>query len=218
MLDPLHQAHPSMVSTAAVQRTICELVCNLTSEIFSRLEGPQTEFHTKLQSRLEVVLKTGEKHFSDQAHLNADKAVPRTVALHQLILTNAQLTKTWECARDTTHSLSSLLMQPERVVDTLHTPSPVIVSSPPVIYDFSSPQHLPFKRLKTRFPNDFPSVTLDVQRLTQENLLAQQKLLEVQYVSDRAEHALLDATTALNLIQGQAIGEDGEYDIPKAIY
>jgi hypothetical protein len=203
-----------MVSTEAFQRTIRELVCNLTSEIISRLEGPQTEFHTKLQSRLEVVLETVEKHFSDKAHLNAAEAVPRTVAVHQLNLTITQLTKTCEYAIETTHSLSSLLIQLERVVDTLHTPSPVIVTSSPVNYDISLPQVLPFKRLKTRFPNNLPSVTLDEQRLTQENLLAHQKLLEIQYVSDRAKQALLDAITAFNIIQGQAISEDGEYDIP----
>jgi ABC-type amino acid transport substrate-binding protein len=77
---------------------------------------------------------------------------------------------------------------------------------------------LPFKRLKTRIPNDLPSVTLGVQRLTQENLLAHQKKLEVQNFSYRTRQALLDATTALNLIQGQAMSDEGIYDIPKVIY
>jgi hypothetical protein len=211
------QAHPSIVSTEAVQRILRELVSNLTPDIFSRLEGPQMEFNIKLQSHLKVVLETVEKHFRDQEHLNAAKAVPRTVAVHQLNLTNAQLTGTWGCAREITHSLSPLLIQLERVMDTLQTPSPILVS-PPLNYDISSHYVLPFKRLKTRFPNDLPSVTLDVQRLTQENLLAHQKLLEVQNVSDRTKQALLDATTALNLIQGQAISEDGKYGIPKVIY
>jgi hypothetical protein len=54
-----------MVSTEAVPLTIRELVSNLTSDIFRKLEGPQLEFNTKLQSRLEVVLETVEKHFKD---------------------------------------------------------------------------------------------------------------------------------------------------------
>jgi hypothetical protein len=133
-------------------------------------------------------------------------------------LTNAQLTETYECARETTHNLGSLLIQLVRVVDTLHTPLPVMVTPSLVNYEIPSPQVLPFKLLQSRFPNNLPSVTLEVQKLIQENLLAQQKLLEIQYVSDRAKQALLDATTALNLIQGQAISKDGEYDIPKIFY
>jgi hypothetical protein len=39
-------------------------------------------------------------------------------------------------------------------------------------------------------------------------LLVKQKLLEIQYVSDRAKQALLDAITELNLIQGQARTEN----------
>jgi hypothetical protein len=80
-------------------------------------------------------LETVEKHFRDQENLNAVKAVPRTVAVHQLNLTNAQLTETWGYAREITHSLSSLIIQLERVVYTPQTPSPVIVTSPPVNYD-----------------------------------------------------------------------------------
>jgi hypothetical protein len=131
-------------------------------------------------------LETIEKHFSDHARLNADKAVHRTVAVHQLNLANAKLTETYECARETSQNLRSLLTQLERVVDALHTPLPVVVTPSPVNYDISSPQVLPFKRLQSRFPNNLPSVTLEVQRLTKENLLAQQKLLEIQYVLDRA--------------------------------
>jgi plasmid maintenance system antidote protein VapI len=72
------QAHPSLVSTLVVQRTIRELVSKLTSEIIIILEDltcTQMEFHTKLQSRLEGVLATVEIHFSDYARLNAAKAV-----------------------------------------------------------------------------------------------------------------------------------------------
>jgi hypothetical protein len=83
-------------------------VCNLTSELIIRLEGPQTEFHTKLQSRLEGVLETIEKHFSDQALLNASKAVHKTVALHQLNLTNAQLIETHKCANYIIQDVMSL--------------------------------------------------------------------------------------------------------------
>jgi hypothetical protein len=115
-----------MVSTEAVQRTIRELVSNLTSDIFSRLEGPQMEFNIKLQARLEVFLGTVEKHFKDQEHLNAAMAVPRTVAVHQLNLANAHFTETSGCAREVTHTLSPLLIQLEQVVDTLQTPSPVM--------------------------------------------------------------------------------------------
>jgi capsule polysaccharide export protein KpsC/LpsZ len=86
------------MKTESVQRTIRKLVSNLTSEIFIRLEGPQLEFNTTLQSRLEVVLKTIEKHFKDSEHLNAAKAVHWTIAVHQLNLTNTHLTETWECA------------------------------------------------------------------------------------------------------------------------
>jgi hypothetical protein len=69
---PLHdqnnvQANHPGVSTETVQRTIRELVSTLTYEIIIRLEGPQTEFHTKLQLRLEGVLETIEKDFSDPA-------------------------------------------------------------------------------------------------------------------------------------------------------
>jgi hypothetical protein len=46
------------------------------------------EFNIKLQSRLEVVLETVEKHFKDQEHPNAAMAVPRTIAVHQLNLIN----------------------------------------------------------------------------------------------------------------------------------
>jgi hypothetical protein len=102
------QARHPEVSTEAVQRTIRELVCNLASEIIIRLKGPQTEFHTKLQSRLEGVLDTVEKHFSDHACLKSAKAVHRTVAVHELNLTNAQLTETYECAREITQDLRSL--------------------------------------------------------------------------------------------------------------
>jgi hypothetical protein len=94
-----------------------------------------------------------------------------------------------------------------------------MLTSPPVKYDILSPQILPYKRLRPRIPNDLPSVKLDVQRLTQENLLAQQKLPDAQNVSNRrTRQALLDASTALNLIPGQAISEDGENDIPTVIY
>jgi hypothetical protein len=124
--DPNNVQDPSsMVSTEAVRLTIRELVSNLTSDIFSRLEGTQLEFNTKLQSRLEVILETVEKHFKDQEHLNADKALPRTVAVHQLNLTNAQVAETWGCASEVTHSFTSLLIQLERVVDAIQTPSPV---------------------------------------------------------------------------------------------
>jgi hypothetical protein len=57
---------------------------------------------------------------------------------------------------------------------------------PPVNYDILSPQILPFKRLRTHIPNDLPSVLLDVQKLTHENLLAHKKMLDAQIVSDRA--------------------------------
>jgi hypothetical protein len=97
------------VSTESVQRTIRELVCNLTSEIFTRLEGPKLEFNTTLQSRLGVVLDTIEKHFKDQEQLNAAKAVHKTVAVHQLNSTSTRLTETWDCAKEITHDLSSLL-------------------------------------------------------------------------------------------------------------
>jgi hypothetical protein len=59
---------------------------------------------------------------------------------------------------------------------------------------------------------------LDVQKLTQENLLAHQKLLDAQNVSKRTRQALLDALIALNLFQGQAISKEGENDIPTDIY
>jgi hypothetical protein len=72
--------------------------------------------------------------------------------------------------------------------------------------------------LRPRIPNDLPLVKLDVQRLTQKNLLAYQKLLDAQNVTNRTRQALLDASTALNLIQGQAKREDGENDIPTVIY
>jgi hypothetical protein len=48
--------HPG-VSTETVQRTIRDLLATLTSEIVIKLEGPQTEFHTTLLSRLEGVLE-----------------------------------------------------------------------------------------------------------------------------------------------------------------
>jgi hypothetical protein len=101
-------------------------------------------------------------------------------------VTNAQLTETYECDRETTRDLRSLSIQLERVVDALHFSSPLVVPTLSVNYDISSTQVLPFKRLQSRFPNNLPSVTLEVQRLTKENLLAQQKLLEIQYVLDRA--------------------------------
>jgi hypothetical protein len=120
------------------------------------------ELNTKLQSRLEVVLETVENHFKDQEYLNVAKALQRTVVVHQLNSTNAQLSETVECARDVTHSLSFLLIQLERVVDATQTPSPVMLTSPPVNYDILSPRILPYKRLRTRIPNDLPSVELDV--------------------------------------------------------
>jgi hypothetical protein len=46
---PSIQDPSSMVSTEFVQRTIRDLVSNLTPEIFTRLEGPQLEFNTTLQ-------------------------------------------------------------------------------------------------------------------------------------------------------------------------
>jgi hypothetical protein len=146
------QANHPGVNTKTVQRTICELVSTLTPEILIRLEGPQTEFHTILLSRLEGVLEANEKHFSDHARLDAAKAVHRTVAMHQLNLTNAQFTETYECARETTHDLRSLSIQLARVVDALHTPQPVVVTTSSVNHGIPSPQILPFKRLRSRIP------------------------------------------------------------------
>jgi hypothetical protein len=125
----------SPVSTEAVQRTICDLVCNLTSEILTRLGEPQLEFNTTLQSRLGVILDTIEKHFKDQEQLNAAKAVNRTFAVHQLNMTNTHLTKTWDCAKEVTHDSISLLNQLEGIVDAILTPTPVKLTSPPVDND-----------------------------------------------------------------------------------
>jgi hypothetical protein len=97
------------VKTESVQRTIRELVCNLTSEIFTRLEGPKLELNTTLQSRLGVVVDTIEKLFKDKEQFNAAKAVHRTVGVHQLNSTSTRLTETWDCAKEITHDLSYLL-------------------------------------------------------------------------------------------------------------
>jgi hypothetical protein len=43
-------------------------------------------------------------------------------------------------------------------------------------------------------------------------------MLEAQHVSVRTRQALLDANLALNLMQGQAKSEDGEYEIPTVTY
>jgi hypothetical protein len=114
--------------------------------------------------------------------------------------------------------LSSLLNQLEGVVDAVQTPSHVILTSPPVNIDILSPQILPFKRLRTHIPKDLPSVLLDVQKLTHGNLLAHKKMLEAQNVCVSTRQALLDANLALNLMQGQAQSEDGEYEIPTVTY
>jgi hypothetical protein len=137
-------------------------VSNLTTEIFLRLEGPQIEVHNKLLSRLESVLETIETHLMDHARLDAAKAVHRTVAVQQLNLTNAQLTETYECARKTTHYLGSLSIQLERVVDSLHHPSPPVVTTSNVNPDTPSPQVLPFKRLRSRFPDNLQTVIQEV--------------------------------------------------------
>jgi hypothetical protein len=72
--------------------------------------------------------------------------------------------------------------------------------------------------LRTHIPKDLPSVLLDVQKLTHENLLAHRKLLEANNVTERTRQALLDASLVLKLIQGQAKSEDGDYDIPTVTY
>jgi hypothetical protein len=208
----------SPVSTKAIQRTIRELVCNLTSDIFTRFEGPQLEFNTILQSRLRVVLDTIKKHFKDQEQLNAAKAVHRTVAVHQLNLTNTHLTKTWDCAKEITHDLSSLLNQLEGIVDAILTPTPVMLTSPPVDNDILSPQVSPYKRLRTHMPKELPSALVDVRRLTPENLLASRLLLEAQNASVRIKQTLLDANLTLNLMQGQNQSEDGDIEMPTVTY
>jgi F420-0:gamma-glutamyl ligase-like protein len=43
------QDSSTSVSTEAIQRTIRDLVCNLTSDIFTRFEGQHLEFTTTLQ-------------------------------------------------------------------------------------------------------------------------------------------------------------------------
>ncbi len=144
-------------------------------------------------------METVEKQFKDQEHLNAAKALRRTEAVHQLNSTNAQLTKTWEYAREVTHNLSSLLIQLEGVVDAIQTPSPVMLTyttSPPINYDILSPQILPYKRLKTQIPKDLP-VLLNVQKLTYDNLLAHKKLQDAQIVAERTRQALLNASLVL---------------------
>jgi hypothetical protein len=166
------QADRQEVSSETAQRTIRELVSSLTTEIFLRLEGPQMEVHNKLLSRLESVLETIETHLKDHARLNAAKAVHRIMAVQQWNLTIAQLTETYECARETTHHLGLLSIQVERVIDSLYHPSPPVVSTSLVNPDTPSPQFLPFKRLRSRFPNNLQTVIEEVQKLTKEDLFA----------------------------------------------
>jgi hypothetical protein len=103
------QDTPSSVSTKSIQRTIRELVCNLTSDIFTRFEGQHLEFTTTLQSRLGSVMDTFETHIKDHRHHQAAKALQRTQTVQQVNLTNTQLTETWECAKDISHDLRTLL-------------------------------------------------------------------------------------------------------------
>ena len=82
IIKGLSKANPqdpsSPVSTEAIQRTILELVCNLTSDIFTRFEGQHLEFTTTLQSRLGSVMDTFETHIEDHRHHQAAKALQRT--------------------------------------------------------------------------------------------------------------------------------------------
>jgi hypothetical protein len=212
------QAYRQGVSSKTAQRTIRELVSNLTTEIFLRLEGPQMGVHNKLLSRLESVLETIETHLKDHARLDAAKAVHRTVAVQQLNVTSAQLTETYECARETTHYLESLANQLERVVDSLHQSSPPVVTTPSVNFDNTSHQVLPFRRLRSRFPDNLQTVMMEVQKVTKEDLFARRRLHEVTTESERIRMSLFHVTAALNLIKGQANSEDEELDIPTVTY
>jgi hypothetical protein len=126
------QESSTPVSTEAIQRTIRDLVCNLTSDIFTRFEGQHLEFTTTHQSRLGSVMDTIENYIKDQRQYHAAKALQRTILVHQLNLTNTQITGTWEGAKQVTHDLKSLLGQLEGIVDALLSPSPPMSYSPPL--------------------------------------------------------------------------------------
>jgi hypothetical protein len=81
-----------------------------------------------------------------------------------------------------------------------------------------SPQILPFKRLRSRFPDTLQTVKQEIQRLTKEDLFARRHVQEVTHESERIRTSLVHATAALNIIEGEAISEDEELVIPRVLY
>jgi hypothetical protein len=131
-------------------------------------------------------MDTFETYIKDKKQHHAAKALQRTVTVHQLILTNTQLSETWECAKEVTHDLRSLLKLLKGKVDALLSPTPPMSTSPPAEYDTLSPQPPSYKRLYFRANHkDIPSALADLQRLTRENLQASRLLLEAQNNSVR---------------------------------
>jgi hypothetical protein len=150
------------------------------------------EFTTTLQSRLGSVMDTFENHIKDQRQHHASKALQRTIPVHQLNLTNTQITETWESAKEVTHDLKSLLGQLEGIVDALRSPTPPMSYSPPPHCDFLEPPA--YKRLCSRTnPKDVPTALTDLKNLTRENVQANALLLEAQRTSTRIKKAILDA-------------------------
>jgi hypothetical protein len=81
-----------------------------------------------------------------------------------------------------------------------------------------SPQILPFKRLRSRFPDTLQTVKQEIQRLTKEDLFARRHVQEVTHEFERIRTSLVHATAALNIIEGQATSEDEELVIPTVLY
>jgi hypothetical protein len=177
------------------------------------------ETTTTLQSRLGSVMDTFETHIKDHRHHQAAKALQRTETVQQLNLTNTQLTRTWECAKDVSHDLITTLKQLEGIVDALLSPTPPMSTSPPYEDDILTPQPSSYKRSCFEANHkDIPSALVDLQRLTLENLLASRILLQAQNKSDSIHRTLLDANLAFKNMQGQAKSEDGNIDIPTVFY
>jgi hypothetical protein len=177
------------------------------------------EFTTTLQSRLGSIMDTFETHIKDQRHHQAAKALQRTETVQQLNLTNTQLTETWECAKDVSQELRTLLKQLEDIVDALLSPTPPMSTSPPSERDILTPQPSPYKRLCFEANHkDIPSALVDLQKLARENLQASRILLQSQNKSDSIHQTLLDANLAFKNMQGQAKSRDKNIEIPTVLY
>jgi hypothetical protein len=100
------------------------------------------------------------------------------------------------CTSETVHHLGSLTLQLERLVDSLQHPSPPVVTTPSVNFDSPTPQVLPFKRLRSRFPETLQTVIKEVQKLTKNNLFAQRHLQEVTSDTERIRQSLVYTTAA----------------------